>query len=506
MKVKNIYVIYRVLNQINGKIYIGRTTRGIDVRWDSHKNGLNAKKNINLRLYRAFNKYGFENFRIFAIDYAETFKELKEKEGQWIIKEKSYLPEIGYNMAIETEGGLEFFDEESKDRRRVSIHKVQSEKNIGEYGKGVRRYDLTFYASLTYKKKNYNLPCESQEAAKICRDKLAIYFYGKDASLNYPENIYSDEEILSNYKLFEEIQNKLKSSKYRGVSKGRKGFSAIVSKSKRTYFLGFYKKEKDAAFVVDKARFYLNKGEIKNINFLERVPEYSSSLDKLESWFNEITKNKSINPLSLKTNEELIGMAILSKGARELSKKLPKVYAEIKNRPGLMSQVKFPYKLKKEEENKKLLDSLSDKIAKCSNIGDFSKKYKKEYSFIRSKNIYYILDSLREKSPLSNEEIISICKSFKTVKELKEKNLHIYDLIRNRGIYNEATLHMDGKSRPYKNNSDEELFEFSASYRTRTEVFRGNRQLWNEIYRRNKKWINDLWPKGNGYRRKTEIN
>lgn len=58
--------IYKITNNINQKIYIGKTSQSIDKRFRSHIN--NARNHINRYLYDAMNKYGYENFTIEEIE------------------------------------------------------------------------------------------------------------------------------------------------------------------------------------------------------------------------------------------------------------------------------------------------------------------------------------------------------------------------------------------------------------------------------------------------------
>ena len=82
------YIIYKITNKLDGKFYIGRTTQGLKKRWQSHRGAINAAKNIHLKLYRAFAKYGIQNFYIEEIDGAASFEELKIKEQETIIRTK----------------------------------------------------------------------------------------------------------------------------------------------------------------------------------------------------------------------------------------------------------------------------------------------------------------------------------------------------------------------------------------------------------------------------------
>lgn len=61
-----IMVIYKITNKHNRKIYIGQTTRPIDVRLNEHFK--KADKNSSMMICRAMYKYGKDNFEIEEID------------------------------------------------------------------------------------------------------------------------------------------------------------------------------------------------------------------------------------------------------------------------------------------------------------------------------------------------------------------------------------------------------------------------------------------------------
>lgn len=92
--------IYKITNIINGKTYIGQSVN-IEKRFKTHKTNAFNKKNkeYNKLLYRAFRKYGIENF-IFEIIEECPKEMLNEKESHYI---KLYNSNInGYNL---TNGG-----------------------------------------------------------------------------------------------------------------------------------------------------------------------------------------------------------------------------------------------------------------------------------------------------------------------------------------------------------------------------------------------------------------
>ena len=94
--------IYKIANQINGKCYIGQSVN-IKRRWRSHKSKSFNPLDIQYEcpLYRAFRKYGLENFSFEILEECRK-EELNEKESFYIKKYNSNLESYGYNL---TPGG-----------------------------------------------------------------------------------------------------------------------------------------------------------------------------------------------------------------------------------------------------------------------------------------------------------------------------------------------------------------------------------------------------------------
>ena len=90
--------IYKITNQINGKIYIGQSI-DIEKRWEDHKY---YNSNEKTKLQYALQKYGVSNFSFEIIELCKQ-EELNEKEIFWISYYNSY--EDGYNMTL---GGSSF--------------------------------------------------------------------------------------------------------------------------------------------------------------------------------------------------------------------------------------------------------------------------------------------------------------------------------------------------------------------------------------------------------------
>lgn len=101
-------IIYKITNIVNGKIYIGQTTKTAEERLRKHIVEARCEANgtrPNNYFHNAINKYGEENFVIEIIDSAETLDELFEKEDLWIERLNSTNKDIGYNLMTGGQSG-----------------------------------------------------------------------------------------------------------------------------------------------------------------------------------------------------------------------------------------------------------------------------------------------------------------------------------------------------------------------------------------------------------------
>ena len=60
--------IYKISNDINDKVYIGKTCETVNSRFKEHLRDYKKDTEENRPLYRAMNKYGIEHFSIEQID------------------------------------------------------------------------------------------------------------------------------------------------------------------------------------------------------------------------------------------------------------------------------------------------------------------------------------------------------------------------------------------------------------------------------------------------------
>lgn len=91
--------IYKIYNNINDKIYIGKTISTLEERFTQHKRDSIRTRYEKRPLYDAMNKYGKEHFFIELIEECDL-QDLSTREIYWIEKFNSY--HYGYNA---TRGG-----------------------------------------------------------------------------------------------------------------------------------------------------------------------------------------------------------------------------------------------------------------------------------------------------------------------------------------------------------------------------------------------------------------
>lgn len=153
------YNVYKIINSVNDKVYVGRTTRSIERRWKEHMQSL--ANGDNRHLYCAMRKHGVDKFEIRLIEKCSSFEEMVEKEAFYCEKYEAYTH--GYNMT--TAGEINPMDCEksrllhdqkmrSEDvRSRISASMREVRKNSlnvilihkGRKGKRVSRENLQKY-------------------------------------------------------------------------------------------------------------------------------------------------------------------------------------------------------------------------------------------------------------------------------------------------------------------------------------------------------------------------
>lgn len=119
--------IYKIVNDINGKVYVGQTIRPINERFKRHiKDAMSDR--LDTHLARAIRKYGPNHFSWFELENGINDQTmLTERERYWILKLNSV--KLGYNEtdAIYKSGGNTYMSK-SEEEMEIIKEKIRKTK------------------------------------------------------------------------------------------------------------------------------------------------------------------------------------------------------------------------------------------------------------------------------------------------------------------------------------------------------------------------------------------
>ncbi len=253
------FVIYKITNLINGKIYIGKTKR-FSIRTNQH---LNSKRSV---IGRALAKYGKENFSFEEIFVADSEEELSKKEIEYIKMYNSVVP-YGYNVV-------------SHECSKIIIHKdtikkirINNSKQNSSGFHGVYVYPNRNIISCKFKhnQRRYEKTFESIEKAAEFYDMFMLFEFGEDAIINFPDKVDMYYENIEYKEMYFFINSPQYTGEYKGVSwnKAAKKWAARIHIKGKQICLGFYKFKKAAALIRDAAVLHLGANLKLNFDFLK---------------------------------------------------------------------------------------------------------------------------------------------------------------------------------------------------------------------------------------------
>lgn len=114
------YKIYKIINTINGKGYIGFTGRTIEQRWKNHISA--AKQNNQCRFHHALRKYGPDPWKKELLYEHENLDIVRKVEEEYILTHNYLNSKFGYNAKPGGCGGW-IVPEEKYDQWRLRISK-----------------------------------------------------------------------------------------------------------------------------------------------------------------------------------------------------------------------------------------------------------------------------------------------------------------------------------------------------------------------------------------------
>ena len=124
-------VVYKIENLVNGKVYIGQTTR-YQRRKRDHLNFLTINNHINKNLQKDFNKYGEEQFNITIIKECKTLQERLYWEKYYIDLYGGIESKSTYNMTDKDSSNQQVklkISKSNKGKVRTQAYKNKNSKN-----------------------------------------------------------------------------------------------------------------------------------------------------------------------------------------------------------------------------------------------------------------------------------------------------------------------------------------------------------------------------------------
>lgn len=162
--------IYKITNDINDKVYVGKTNLSIEERFKEHCRDRLKRNNENRPLYNAMNKYGIEHFTIAEIEDCNP-DEASKQEIYWIGYFHSY--ENGYNATMGGDGKNLYDHSAIAERLKEHPYPIDVAQEFGCSSDIVR---------IIAKEFNITIKNKGQELSTNINPKCKIKQYTKDLS------------------------------------------------------------------------------------------------------------------------------------------------------------------------------------------------------------------------------------------------------------------------------------------------------------------------------------
>jgi group I intron endonuclease len=188
--------IYKITNNINGKIYIGKDTK-------NNKNYFGS----GIVIKQAIKKYGKKNFTKEILEECDNYNELNEKEIKWISIFNSTDKNIGYNRSYGGDG----FSGITEDTIKKIIEKNTGKKRTEETKKKISDSNKDKPKSEEHKKslsKAWEKRKIEHPHSKKTLEKMSKSMLGKNAKNTYKLiDMDGNEFIINNLTQFSKDNN-----------------------------------------------------------------------------------------------------------------------------------------------------------------------------------------------------------------------------------------------------------------------------------------------------------
>lgn len=189
-----IYTIYKIVNQLNGKVYIGFDSKWPNRQLNHKKNYKNFKKK-HFKLYRAMNKHGYDNFKFEVLYQSWDLKYCLHKMEPYFIEIFDSFKN-GYNMTLGGEGtlGLDpwnkgkkmdpMLDVVKKKISKTMIGKIKSKSTCEKLSKSLTG-NLNRNKKLSTPDGIFNSATEASKYYKINRNTMYTRIYNHPETYQY---------------------------------------------------------------------------------------------------------------------------------------------------------------------------------------------------------------------------------------------------------------------------------------------------------------------------------
>lgn len=202
-------IIYKATNKINGKVYIGKTVRGLHNRRLSHYSECKANR-YKSAFHAAIKKYGKGNFGWKILEYCDSKEELDEMEFHYI-KQYNSFGTGGYNLTLGGEGVANFSHTENT-KRKMSKRQVGASNSF--FGKKHTKESIEKIRKSSIQRKH---TLEYRESIT----GIGNYFYGKTHTQEIKNKV---AESNRNRVWTEESKKKLSEARKLYWARKRRGF------------------------------------------------------------------------------------------------------------------------------------------------------------------------------------------------------------------------------------------------------------------------------------------
>ena len=342
--------IYKITNLINGKMYIGQTTKTIEERFNHHKSDSMRpdRKGSTFPLYVAMRKYGIENFKIECIEKCHI-SQLDEKEIFWINSFDTY--NNGYNATLGGCGGqLLNLNEKKIVNEYYNMGTLTKVANLNHCSTStirtiLRKYRIKIKSSSEHQKEKgktiYQYTEDKKELINVfdnrnklgewlIKNKLSKAKTTRKASESVYENLRLGKNVVFGYywELLEDYSEEYKSKKRKKLFEKRKrdyikqkekqiGYNICpcCNKNKKlitsTYCIDCNKKHKNE-LATEHLQEKITRAELKSLirttSFTEIGKKFNVSDNAIRKWckrYNLPTKTKEIKKYSIEEWEHI---------------------------------------------------------------------------------------------------------------------------------------------------------------------------------------------------------